>query len=153
MTVKTATRVNRAPLLPTQQAEAVAAAAGDIAGLVGLSAEDVCSVLAPGPAEPRRHAGEAGLGAAGAALQQALQLARRLEAALAGGDWQGVAAALGGLDGALAAAGDLCRRAEAAIASSETAAALGSGAASFQGLEQRLREASAQVAALEERLG
>jgi hypothetical protein len=92
------------------QAEAVAAAADDIAGLVGLSREDVCSVLAPAPAAPPPPPGRSGSHAADAAVRQLLLHAQRLESALLAGDWQAGQAALGGLAGGLAAVGDLCCR-------------------------------------------
>lgn len=98
------------PCIYTQaDTEAIAAAASNLAGLVGLDADDIASVLLPGPSQPSSAAGELE-----SAAQQARQALQQAEAQLAAGSWQddGCAALLA----AVAPLQERCAQVHAALA-------------------------------------
>ena len=139
------------PLAATQaEADALAAAAGSLAGLVGLDPDDIASVLLPEAGHSRPAALARDLEGA---AQQARQALRQAEAQLAAGSWQSGACA--SLLAACASLRDRCGEAQAALA----AAQAGRGGEqppspglAVADLEQRLKAAAAEVAELEARL-
>ncbi|PRW61371.1 leucine-rich repeat containing [Chlorella sorokiniana] len=108
-----AAAADRAGGCDTSQAdtEAIAAAAGSLAGLVGLDAEDIASVLLP---EAGHNRPSCAIGELEAAAQQARQALQQAEAQLAAGSWQdeGCAALLA----ACAPLQERCAQLQAALA-------------------------------------
>lgn len=144
-------RVPPKPLSPAQaDAEAIAAAAGSLAGLVGLAADDIASVLLPdaGPSRPSCAVRELD-----AAAQQAQQALQQAEAQLAAGSWQGEGCAA--LLAACAPLQERCTQLQAVLAGAAQQGGSGRGPSphrTVSDIQQRLKAAAAEVAELEARL-